>query len=111
MARTADEKIALMHKAYGTVSGLKCKTCPHLDAYCNGDCTRVWYKCHMYGVSNGEATDWRVGNQACGAFTMSVEEARKKKLYGLIFRLNKGLRKPVVQKEIEGQITMSEMLA
>ena len=111
MSRTAEQKIALMHNAYGVMSGVKCKTCLHLDAYCNGDCTRVWYKCHMYGVSNGEATDWRCGNTACGAFKISVEEARKKHLYGEIFRLNKGLKKPIVQEEIEGQITMTETLA
>ena len=111
MARIGDEKIDLMHKKYGVPSGVKCKTCPHLDVHGNADRTRVWYKCHMFGVSNGEATDWRVGNEACGAFNVPVEYAVQKGLYGRVFKQVKGLKKPVIQEELPGQITMTELLA
>lgn len=105
MGRTANEKIALMHQAYGRFDGVQCRTCPHLIAHCNGDCTRVWYKCRMYGESAGEATDWRISNEACGAFTISEEEAKSKHLYGEVFRLNKGKRVQI-REELPGQLQM-----
>lgn len=105
MARTAAEKIALMHQAYGKFSGVRCRTCPHLVAHCNGDCNRVWYKCRMFGDSAGNATDWRISNEACGAFKISEEEAKSKHLYGEVFRLNKGKR-DYLRVELPGQLRM-----
>lgn len=103
---TGDEKIAIMHREYGTMPGAKCKTCPHLDAYCNADCTRVWYKCHMFGVSNGPGTDWRVGNDACGAFTLDPDDAKSKHLYGDVYRRISGLRPRGPAPQVEGQLEM-----
>lgn len=95
-----------MHRVYGVLSRVQCKTCPHLTARCNGDCTRVWYKCEMYGNTAGPGTDWRVGWQACGAFTIPEEEAKRKHLYGDVYRRTKGVRKPDAREEIEGQMMM-----
>ncbi len=103
---TGDEKIALMHREYGVFDGVRCRTCPHLAANCNGDCTRVWYKCRMYGTSCGPGTDWRAGNTACGAFTIPPEEAEEKGLYGEVYRRNRGLRKREPEPQVDGQIEM-----
>lgn len=101
------KKIDAMHEVYGTFSGVKCKTCPHLDAYANADGTRYWYKCHMYGVSNGPGTDWRVGYEACGAFVIDPDDAREKGLYGDVYRQTKGLRPRKAPEEVPGQIQMA----
>lgn len=106
MARTGDEKIALMYAEYGKFGGCRCRSCPHLEAHVNVDCTRVWYKCLMYGKSSGEATDWRCSNEACGAFIIAPEDAKKKHLYGEVFRRNKGLRAKLPTPQISGQVAM-----
>lgn len=105
--RTGDEKIQLMYQEYGRLQGARCRSCPHLEAHINDDCTKVWYKCHMYGVSSSEATDWRCGNEACGAIAISIGEARRKKLYGEVFRRCKGLRKKKPAQQIRGQMEMA----
>lgn len=110
MARTSDEKLALMHKEYGEMPGVSCKTCPHLDAYCNADCTRIWHKCHMFGVTNGPGTDWRVGGTACGAFQISPEEARGMHLYGEVYRRVRGLKQKQPEPELEGQTSIFDAM-
>ena len=75
------DTIAAMHRAYGRFDGVKCRTCPHLEAYANASNTRYWYKCRIYGVSSSQATDWRIGFEACGAFRISPEEAEARGLY------------------------------
>lgn len=104
--KTGDEKIALMHKEYGTLMGATCKSCDHLEAHCNADCTRIWYKCRMYGVSSGAGTDWRAGNTACGAIAIEPNEAKRRKLYGEVYRRTKGLRAKKQPEQLEGQMTM-----
>lgn len=103
--RNAEQKIALMHMEYGTVPGCKCKGCDHLIAHVNGDCTRTWYKCAMYGTSSGEGTDWRCSNDACGAIRITPTQAKKRGLYGKVYRMNKGLRTRSIE-QIPGQIAM-----
>lgn len=107
MPRTGDEKIALMHQKYGVLSGAICKNCPHLDAYANADDTRFWYKCHMYGVTSGPGTDWRCGNEACGAFCIDPEDAKKQKLYGEVYRQVRGLKARKPEPQLEGQLAMN----
>lgn len=106
MPRSGDEKIALMHKEYGALTGITCRTCPHLDAYCNADCTRVWYKCKLFGVSASTATDWRCGNTACGGFTIRPGDAKRKGLYGKVYRQVKGKRDRSPAEQIRGQVEM-----
>ena len=101
-----EKKISAMHKVYGRFTGVTCRTCLHLVAHCNGDCTRVWYKCKMYGESSGEGTDWRIGYEACGAFKISPGEAQRKKLYGDVYRQCKGIRAKKREPEVEGQTEM-----
>ena len=82
----SDKTIEAMHSAYGTFPGVKCRTCPHLDAFTNAQVTRCWYKCRMYGVTGGTGTDWKISYEACGAFRISPGEARRKRLYGQVSR-------------------------
>lgn len=102
------KKIDAMHAEYGVLSRVSCRTCPHLVAHCNGDCTRVWYKCRMYGTSSGPGTDWRCGNEACGAFTIAPEEARSKHLYGEVYRRVNGLRDTRTE-QLPGQISIDDL--
>lgn len=104
--RMVAKKIDAMHSRYGTLDGVKCKTCPHLDAYSNADYTRIWYKCKMYGVTSGEGTDWRVGWEACGAFCVDPEDAKKEGLYGEVYRTVRGLRERKPDPECDGQTKM-----
>lgn len=105
MPKTADQKIALMHQRYGVFPGAKCKSCDHLIAHVNGDCSRTWYKCAMYGTSSGPGTDWWAGNPACGAIAITEQEAKEKHLYGEVYRINKGLQSKV-REEIPGQLAI-----
>jgi hypothetical protein len=106
--RTGDEKIQLMYEEYGRVPGCRCRNCDHLIARVNGDCNRVWYKCAMFGVSGGEGTDWRCGNEACGAIRIDPEDAKKRKMYGEVYRRCKWLRKRKMKpaEQSEGQMAM-----
>ena len=104
--RTGDEKIQLMYEEYGRMAGCRCRSCDHLIAHVNGDCTKVWYKCTMFGDSGGEATDWRCSNEACGAIRIEPSEARKRKLYGEVYRRCKGIRKKKPEQQIRGQMAM-----
>lgn len=104
-------KDELMHHVFGVMDGVKCKNCPHLEAHVNGDCTRVWYKCRIYGETCGPGTDWRVGYTACNGFRIPPEEAEAQNLYGSVYRLVRGLRMPVPREEIQGQIRMEECFA
>lgn len=105
--KNGDEKIALMYQEYGRFTGCRCRSCPHLDVFTNGDNTRIWYKCRMYGLSSGPGTDWRCGNEACGAFTIDPQEAQRRKLYGEVYRKCKGLRKKKPAQQIRGQTAMN----
>lgn len=99
------KKIDLMHHIYGVMKGVTCRNCPHLDAHCNGNCTRVWYKCKLYGTSCGPGTDWRVGYTACNGFKITEEQARKESLYGQPYRTVKGLRDRT-EEQLPGQMEM-----
>ena len=58
--------IEKMHLLYGgSPSTAKCGDCVHLKVH---QCSHVYYKCELYGVTRGTATDWRVGYDACGKF-------------------------------------------
>lgn len=62
-------KINIMHKAYGITDGKKCKQCEHFACYHHHD--KRYYKCLKFGVTNGQGTDWRCNNTACGLFIES----------------------------------------
>lgn len=58
-------KIDLMHQQFGKTDGKFCKDCFNLAIHQWG--TR-YHKCLVYGVSNSEATDWKMKYPACGMF-------------------------------------------
>lgn len=60
-------KILAMLIYFGELkNGKTCKQCCHLKKY--GWRGKNYYKCEVYGISNSEATDWRLYYPACGAF-------------------------------------------
>lgn len=71
-------KILAMLIHFGELkNGKTCKQCCHLKKY--GWRGKNYYKCEVYGISNSEATDWRLYYPACGAF--NVEAIEKRDLY------------------------------
>ena len=61
-----ERKIFAMHKLFGTCGVFRCKDCSHLISGEWHD--KRYHKCELYGLSHGEATDWRLSYQACGMF-------------------------------------------
>lgn len=55
-----------MQELYGKTAGKTCKSCVHL--VCSRWNTRNYYKCELWYMSNSEATDIRLKNQACGRY-------------------------------------------
>lgn len=60
-------RIDTMHRVYGMVEGKTCKTCDNLISSA-GYTAKTVYKCTLSKMSHSEATDWRVGWQACGKY-------------------------------------------
>lgn len=58
------EKIERMHWLYGLDKGHTCRECSRLEQVHAGGQT-VW-KCQIYGVKPGPATDWSEDWEACG---------------------------------------------
>lgn len=54
-----------MQEQYGKIEGKTCKTCAHLV---QKRCNRTFYKCELWYISDSEATDIRLKNQACGRY-------------------------------------------
>ena len=46
--------------------GARCKTCTSFVL--KGGCARTYFKCKLFGNSNGPATDWRANWPACGKY-------------------------------------------
>lgn len=64
-----EEQIVLnpLIRFFGTgPQGTKCKTCKHLVINQPGQ--NKYYKCFKRGITNGAATDHRVGWQSCGKY-------------------------------------------
>ncbi len=53
-----------MHARYGARPGHTCGDCVHFIV--NSGHERNYFKCALYGVTNGPGTDWRKKNAACG---------------------------------------------
>lgn len=58
-------KIDLMHSMFGEIPDKKCKDCSNLEVHFY---SRRYYKCKCYSTSCSQASDWKVGNIACGLF-------------------------------------------
>ena len=65
-----ERKAAVMRALFGG-NGDKCKYCRHLISHKPGD--RRYYKCELYGLSCGEATDWKISERACGMMNQDVD--------------------------------------
>ena len=55
-----------MQELYDLTQGKTCKTCKHclkIDYHC-----KTYYKCELWFISNSEATDIRLKNNACGKY-------------------------------------------
>ena len=60
-------RVQVMFRRHGRApEGTKCKDCKFLHGYLYH--TVTYYKCTKYGVSHGQATDWRLKYPACGRF-------------------------------------------
>lgn len=58
-------KIDLMHQVFGVCPGKKCQYCDNLIVQ---QANRRYYKCEVYGITNSEASDWRLSYDACGMY-------------------------------------------
>lgn len=58
------EKIERMHWLYGLDKGHTCKECSRLEQVHAGG--QTVFKCQIYGVKSGPATDWSEDWEACG---------------------------------------------
>ena len=58
-------KIDLMHREFGFSPGHKCQYCDNLIVQ---QANRRYYKCEVYGVTDSEASDWRLSYDACGMY-------------------------------------------
>ena len=95
-------KIDAMHAIYGFLNGKQCKDCPHLvEGYYHD---KKLIKCSVYGMTHSEATDWRKKWTACGCFIRPFPE-EENRIFDQIKHMKLQLEKP-----IEGQITMEDML-
>ena len=56
-------KADAMHSMFGFGNG-SCGDCSHLHPTRYHD--KNYYKCDVYGITNSEASDWRLKYQACG---------------------------------------------
>lgn len=97
-----ERKIAAMHSLFGRRAGF-CRDCDNL---CRKTWDKTYYKCLAYGDSNSSATDWRVGNAACGLFNTALPAD----FVPVIDRL-KHLPRPVApEPELEGQMNIFEVV-
>ena len=63
-------KIDLMHRIFGVSDGHTCRECSNFVKEKYHD--RTLCKCHVYGMTHSEATDWAGRWQACGAFNRTL---------------------------------------
>lgn len=98
MSQSFLRKIDLMHKLYGEIPDRKCKECRHLCSY---TASRKYYKCECYGETRSEATDWRVGWNACSL--IDVEVFSEYPVVRNLRYLNRATKEP---SEVDWQISL-----
>ena len=93
-----ERKIQAMHRRFGTCGVFHCATCPHLitENYHN----HIYYKCKLYGLSHGEATDWRLHYQACGMYGVEQDMSH---WTPIVVQIKQG---PRLVPTIDGQVGM-----
>ena len=101
-------KIEAMHQLFGVIPWEKCKDCPHIVRYDYRGFRG--YKCCIYGESHSEATDWRIGWTACGAFD-KMADGNASPIYKRL-QYDRNISKITEETpQCEGQISMEELLA
>lgn len=97
-------KISAMHKLFGKYPGVEPRTC--------NDCKnllrfsykhRNYKKCEVYGVGNGEATDWNLSYEACGLFNQFYTGTH-------VIDMQKHSTKEPEDETIKGQVTLEDWL-
>ena len=66
MSEIPVEKNPMAHRV-GVRPGEKCKNCKYF-LRTESNAGYKFFKCKVYGVSNGSATDWRANYNACSLF-------------------------------------------
>ena len=97
-----ERKIQVMHKRFGTCTGLLCRDCCHLITGKYRD--RKYCKCELYGMSHSEASDWKLANIACGMYNMPVE------LDQWVPVLRQITNSPKVAPPLDGQVKMEGLI-
>lgn len=77
----------------------KCRDCAHLIANMKN---RKHFKCECYGDTACESTDWRLKYDACGLFNKAYTGIP-------VIELKKHSKKPFLEQQIDGQITIGEL--
>ena len=90
-------KIDAMHMRFGVQDGAQCRDCCHLISWEGHN--RRYHKCELYGLTQSEATDWRLKYQACGAYNVPSD---KLDAYGPL--LKSIIRERSAEPPIDGQI-------
>lgn len=68
--RKKRKRYKTMQELFGLTRGKTCKTCKHclkIDYHC-----KTYYKCELWIISNSEATDIRLKNNACGKYESEI---------------------------------------
>lgn len=66
------KKLEIMHSLYGRRDREVCRRCKHFCKLRPGK--KNLYKCRVYGITQSEATDWRLSYKACGMFNMELPD-------------------------------------
>jgi len=64
------QRLAIMWRSHNRINGKKCGDCAHL--LIKEGHNHNYFKCELYGDSNGAGTDWRKKWMACGKFLEEV---------------------------------------
>ena len=92
-------KIEAMYEEYGMIPNKYCKTCCNLfRGEYHG---RTYSKCIAYGVSHSEATDWAIGNKACGLHNKTFNERAQKPFINVLKSV-----KEVDNEPMKGQMSL-----
>lgn len=65
--------LGLMWRTYGRRESKKCGTCAHLVINL-GNTGNRYFKCELYGITSGAATDFRKKWTACGKWEEKKDE-------------------------------------
>lgn len=88
-----------MYKLHGFCPGFHCGDCNHLIKQ-EGH-SRNYYKCECYGLTDSEASDWRLSSPACGLFNKPYKG-------GPVIRMVTPQKDP--EEQIDGQMNIFDFM-